>query len=103
MAMSMDRIVVSPSSYVCRPSQARGSRSSVVSMASTIRSASTEVTNGKKLYIPPREVHVQVRHSMPPQKLEIFKSLEGWADETLLTYLKPVENQGAEGEVQGAS
>jgi len=36
-------------------------------------------------------VHVQVKHSMPPQKLEIFKSLEGWADETLLTYLKPVE------------
>ncbi|KAL0720044.1 hypothetical protein Bca4012_069368 [Brassica carinata] len=88
MAMAMNRIVVSPSSYAYRPYQARGSRSSI---ASSIRSAATEVTNGRKLYIPPREVHVQVKHSMPPQKLEIFKSLEGWADETLLTYLKPVE------------
>ncbi|XP_010463682.1 PREDICTED: stearoyl-[acyl-carrier-protein] 9-desaturase 5, chloroplastic-like [Camelina sativa] len=91
MAIAMDRIVFSPSSYVFRPCQVRGSRSSRIFMASTIRSAATEVTNGRKLYIPPREVHVQVKHSMPPEKLEIFKSLEGWADETLLTYLKPVE------------
>jgi len=41
MAMAMDRIVFSPSSYVYRPCQARGSRSSRVSMASTIRSATT--------------------------------------------------------------
>ncbi|CDY34739.1 BnaA01g32860D, partial [Brassica napus] len=88
MAMAMNRIVVLPSSYAYRPHQARVSRSPI---ASSIRSATTEVTNGRKLYIPPREVHVQVKHSMPPQKLEIFKSLEGWADETLLTYLKPVE------------
>ncbi|KAI4369637.1 hypothetical protein MLD38_018058 [Melastoma candidum] len=30
-------------------------------------------------------------HSLPPQKIEIFKSLEGWAEENILTYLKPVE------------
>ncbi|CAA6657902.1 unnamed protein product [Spirodela intermedia] len=28
---------------------------------------------------------------MPPQKVEIFKSLEGWAEENILVLLKPVE------------
>ncbi|KAE8694869.1 desaturase [Hibiscus syriacus] len=28
---------------------------------------------------------------MPPQKIEIFKSLEDWAENNILTYLKPVE------------
>ncbi|OMO67853.1 Fatty acid desaturase, type 2 [Corchorus olitorius] len=60
-------------------------------MASTLRSGSKEVENIKKPFMPPREVHVQVTHSMPPQKIEIFKSLEGWAEENILTHLKPVE------------
>lgn len=30
-------------------------------------------------------------HSMPPQKVEIFKSLENWAQENILVHLKPVE------------
>ena len=50
-----------------------------------------EVENLKKPYCPPREVHVQVTHSMPQQKMEIFKSLEGWAEENILVHLKPVE------------
>lgn len=29
---------------------------------------------------------------MPPEKLEIFKSMENWAEENLLTLLKPVES-----------
>lgn len=29
---------------------------------------------------------------MPPQKIEIFKSLEGWAEENVLVHLKPVES-----------
>ncbi|KAG8655422.1 hypothetical protein MANES_04G050900v8 [Manihot esculenta] len=37
------------------------------------------------------KVHVQVTHSLPPQKIEIFKSLEGWAEKNLLNLLKPVE------------
>lgn len=41
--------------------------------------------------MPPREVHVQVTHSMPPQKIEIFKSLEGWAEQNILVHLKQVE------------
>ncbi|MED6221099.1 Stearoyl-[acyl-carrier-protein] 9-desaturase 7, chloroplastic [Stylosanthes scabra] len=50
-----------------------------------------EVESLKKPFTPPREVHVQVTHSMPPEKIEIFKSLEAWAEENILTLLKPVE------------
>ena len=32
-----------------------------------------------------------VTHSMPPEKIEVFKSLEGWASQSLLPLLKPVE------------
>ncbi|XP_048496611.1 stearoyl-[acyl-carrier-protein] 9-desaturase, chloroplastic [Beta vulgaris subsp. vulgaris] len=35
--------------------------------------------------------HHQVTHSMPPEKIEIFKSLEKWAESNILTHLKPVE------------
>lgn len=45
----------------------------------------------KKPFTPPREVHVQVLHSMPPQKIEIFKSMEDWAEQNLLIHLKDVE------------
>lgn len=50
-----------------------------------------EVENLKKPFMPPREVHVQVTHSMPPQKIEIFKSMEDWAENNILVHLKPVE------------
>lgn len=50
-----------------------------------------EVATVKKPFSPPREVHVQVTHSMPPQKIEIFKAMENWAEDNLLTHLKPVE------------
>lgn len=61
-------------------------------MASTLSSSSPkEAESLKKPFSPPREVHVQVTHSMPPEKIEIFKSLEGWAEENLLVHLKPVE------------
>ncbi|KAL8051924.1 hypothetical protein ABFX02_06G179400 [Erythranthe guttata] len=64
-------------------------RSHRVSMASTLRSPPTE--NIKKPFTPPREVHVQVTHSMPPEKREIFDSLHNWAEENILIHLKPVE------------
>lgn len=32
-----------------------------------------------------------VRHSMPPEKVEVFRSLESWAERALLPLLKPVE------------
>ncbi|KAG6585228.1 hypothetical protein SDJN03_17961, partial [Cucurbita argyrosperma subsp. sororia] len=60
-------------------------------VASTLRSTSREVEALKKPFIPPREVHPQVTHSMPPQKIEMFKCLEDWAAENILVYLKPVE------------
>ncbi|XWS22147.1 hypothetical protein CRYUN_Cryun29cG0010000 [Craigia yunnanensis] len=53
--------------------------------------ASREVENLKKPFMAPREVHVQVTHSLPPEKIEIFKSLEDWAEKNILTLLKPVE------------
>lgn len=59
-------------------------------MASTVGS-STKVELPKKPFTPPREVHLQVTHSMPPQKIEIFKSLEDWAENNILVHLKPVE------------
>ncbi|KAA8538322.1 hypothetical protein F0562_027855 [Nyssa sinensis] len=34
----------------------------------------------------------QVTHSMPPEKLEVFKSLENWATDCVLPLLKPVES-----------
>lgn len=34
---------------------------------------------------------LQVTHSMPPQKLEIFESLDDWARNNVLTHLKSVE------------
>ncbi|PPD89674.1 hypothetical protein GOBAR_DD13404 [Gossypium barbadense] len=37
-------------------------------------------------------MHVQVTHSMPPQKIEVFKSLENWVEENLLSLLKPMDN-----------
>lgn len=45
----------------------------------------------KKPFTTPREVHVQVTHSMPPEKREIFKSLDGWAEKNILVLLKEVE------------
>ncbi|KAL3506855.1 hypothetical protein ACH5RR_032237 [Cinchona calisaya] len=60
-------------------------------MASTLPSGTKEVENIKKPFSPPREVHVQVTHSMPPQKIEIFKAMEDWAEENILVHLKPVE------------
>ncbi|KAK4794270.1 hypothetical protein SAY86_012264 [Trapa natans] len=66
-------------------------RSPTFLMASTLRSGSKEAENGRKPFMPPGEVHVQVTHSMPPQKIEIFKSMEQWAEENILVHLKPVE------------
>lgn len=44
----------------------------------------------KGLHVP-QELHTQISHSMPPEKIELFKSLESWAEDNILTYLKPVE------------
>jgi acyl-[acyl-carrier-protein] desaturase len=40
----------------------------------------------------PPLVRPRVTHSMPPEKAEVFRSLEGWAASSLLPLLKPVED-----------
>ena len=47
-----------------------------------------ETSIDEKLYIPPR---VPKTHSLPPEKLEILKTMEGWVEQNILTYLKPVD------------
>ncbi|KAG9137028.1 hypothetical protein Leryth_013870 [Lithospermum erythrorhizon] len=67
-------------------------RSSRVCMASTIHPPSSMKTGNKKEpFVPPREVHVQITHSMPPEKRELFHSLNDWAEKEILVLLKPVE------------
>ncbi|PKA47429.1 Acyl-[acyl-carrier-protein] desaturase, chloroplastic [Apostasia shenzhenica] len=61
-----------------------------VSMASTI-GASSRIETMKNPFTPPHEVHEQITHSMPPQKVEIFKSLNDWAADNILVHLKPVD------------
>ncbi|XP_006828769.2 stearoyl-[acyl-carrier-protein] 9-desaturase, chloroplastic isoform X1 [Amborella trichopoda] len=59
-------------------------------VTATLSRKATEIDSLRK-YVSPREVHVQVTHSMPPQKIEIFKSLEDWAEHNILVHLKAVE------------
>ncbi|CAN1175930.1 Stearoyl-[acyl-carrier-protein] 9-desaturase 6, chloroplastic [Linum perenne] len=40
---------------------------------------------------PPVLKHQHKTHTMPPQKIETFKSLENWASENVLPLLKPVD------------
>ncbi|XP_062099625.1 stearoyl-[acyl-carrier-protein] 9-desaturase 6, chloroplastic-like [Humulus lupulus] len=40
---------------------------------------------------PPPPLKLHRTHSMPPEKEEVFKSLEGWATKSILPLLKPVE------------
>ncbi|CAK9155307.1 unnamed protein product [Ilex paraguariensis] len=60
-------------------------------MASPLSSGSKVFENLKKLSRPLHDVRVPVTHSMPPQKIEIFKAMEDWAEQNILVHLKPVE------------
>ncbi|VFQ95556.1 unnamed protein product [Cuscuta campestris] len=62
--------------------------SSRVSMASN---TAMVTGNTKKPFSPPKEVHIQVKHSLPPEKIEIFNSLQSWAEQNILVHLKHVE------------
>ncbi|KAK3414433.1 hypothetical protein EUGRSUZ_H00296 [Eucalyptus grandis] len=74
------------------PSIANPSHRSPKSMSSNFGSGSTSKENVEKPFLPRKEAHVQVTHSMPPEKIEIFKSMEEWAEKNVLVHLKPVEN-----------
>ncbi|KAH7685264.1 Fatty acid desaturase type 2 protein [Dioscorea alata] len=39
----------------------------------------------------PPQLRRKVTHSLPPEKAEVFRNLEGWASRNLLPLLKPVE------------
>ncbi|KAJ4851564.1 hypothetical protein Tsubulata_042706, partial [Turnera subulata] len=80
-----------PKSSLLLLSQASIRSPKKICMAYTLNSRSKEVESVKKTFIPLQELHVQVTHSMPPQKIEIFKSLEDWAEQNILVHLKPVE------------
>lgn len=72
-------------------SRVRAPWASRIFMASTVVQSPATKVEAKKPFAPPREVHVQVTHSMPPEKIEIFKSLEDWAESNILVHLKQVE------------
>ncbi|XP_008218541.1 PREDICTED: stearoyl-[acyl-carrier-protein] 9-desaturase, chloroplastic-like [Prunus mume] len=89
MALSFNSMMTFPSHNLL--SKSHNLRSPKIFLASTLHSPANEMENLKKSFLPPREVHVQVKHSLPPQQIEIFKSLEDWADKNILVHLKPVE------------
>ncbi|KAF9674525.1 hypothetical protein SADUNF_Sadunf10G0136200 [Salix dunnii] len=68
-------------------------KSAKVFAAPTMQHSTTRgLQNTKRdLYWPAKEIHFQATHSMPPEKIEIFKSMESWAEKNLLKHLKPVE------------
>ncbi|KAK9289203.1 hypothetical protein L1049_017677 [Liquidambar formosana] len=66
-------------------------RSPKICMASDLSFSSKETQNHKEPSRCLSSQYVQVTHSMPPEKIEIFKSLEEWAKENVLVNLKPVE------------
>ncbi|XP_020596392.1 stearoyl-[acyl-carrier-protein] 9-desaturase, chloroplastic-like [Phalaenopsis equestris] len=90
------RLAFRPDAFLCAArlhgsgGRSAHARSPQVSMAATI-GTSSRVVMPKKPFTPPREVHEQITHSMPPQNVEIFKSLENWANDNILVHLKPVE------------
>ncbi|KAK8946393.1 hypothetical protein KSP39_PZI007163 [Platanthera zijinensis] len=65
-------------------------RPTLITMTSNVDTSSRMVIS-KKACVPPREVQEQITHSMPPQKVELFNSLEDWANDNILIHLKPVE------------
>ncbi|KAK8961396.1 hypothetical protein KSP40_PGU004154 [Platanthera guangdongensis] len=72
-----------------QPKSTQSNISAMITMASTL--PATPSTH-KKPFRPAHEVEGQITHSMPAHKMEIFKSLENWAEQSLLTLLKPVES-----------
>ncbi|KAJ4849529.1 hypothetical protein Tsubulata_051167 [Turnera subulata] len=94
MALKLNHTSFLPSTHnhSCKSPSPRSPNRVMITMASTLGSTPTkETANMKKHYSSPRETHIQQTHSMPPQKMEIFKSIEGWAESNILVHLKPVE------------
>ncbi|KAI3907104.1 hypothetical protein MKW92_005349 [Papaver armeniacum] len=70
----------------------RSSPNKKVTMVAAFNGSNSSSNKGVIKFKSHRNNHcAQLTHSMPPEKLEIFKSLETWADKNILAYLKPVE------------
>ncbi|XP_040994419.1 stearoyl-[acyl-carrier-protein] 9-desaturase, chloroplastic-like isoform X2 [Juglans microcarpa x Juglans regia] len=62
-------------------------RSPKISMTSTLHSRSRRDKDSPSS---PSQANVILTRTMPPEKIEIFKSMEGWARNNIVTLLKPV-------------
>ncbi|KAL3698662.1 hypothetical protein R1sor_012738 [Riccia sorocarpa] len=63
-------------------------KSVTVAMTATMPPKAEPRSSG--IYVP-RETNKQSAHSILPERLEIIKSLDAWAGDNILPYLKPVE------------
>lgn len=57
----------------------------------TYMTAALPKAYGAHLHVSPQLIHTQISHSMPHEKIEIFKSLDRWAETAILPFLKSVE------------
>eukprot|EP01018_Ginkgo_biloba_P035360 Gb_30830 [translate_table: standard] len=103
-SVSVVKCMVAPQCGIPRTSMHRCSASSIhgaklqfetakshgVFMTATLPSKTKEVEEVKKPFNP-RKSDGRVTHFMAPEKMEIFKSLENWAESNVLVNLKPVE------------
>ncbi|CAK9228848.1 unnamed protein product [Sphagnum troendelagicum] len=75
---------------VAQPAGGRGGGGSVRIVAMTV--TIPQKFRRAEFNSPRQEIQrPKVAHSLAPEKVELFKSLEGWAESTLLPYLKPVD------------
>ncbi|KAL2645319.1 hypothetical protein R1flu_012906 [Riccia fluitans] len=65
-----------------------GGKPMTVTMTTTMVPKADRQVSG--IYVP-KETHAQVTHSILPERLEVIKSLDAWAEESLVPFLKPVE------------
>ncbi|EFJ09930.1 hypothetical protein SELMODRAFT_272030 [Selaginella moellendorffii] len=56
-----------------------------------IARAATAVSTTSNEKVTPKPLTKQASHSLPPEKVEMLKSLDGWAEDNILTFLKPVD------------
>ncbi|KAK6267040.1 hypothetical protein QUC31_017877 [Theobroma cacao] len=88
MALTLHLTAFFPSSFK-QLSLSQGLKCPKASMVSTHCSPTVESEN--KPFRPAKEVGFQVTHSMPPDKIEVFKSIENWATDNILVHLHNVE------------
>ncbi|KAF8391774.1 hypothetical protein HHK36_022008 [Tetracentron sinense] len=86
-----EKFILASLGHKYRDWKAKQRRENVIPGATPEQLLAAAAEKLKKSYNPSRKLHVQVTHSMPPQKIEVFKSMENWAEKNILVHLKPVE------------